>query len=358
LLLTKTSQISSQEQGIQNINTMAAGYDNATTNSLSSKPEPSNSKVASLDHEAANRGHLRVRGFAVDTSILRESLTFPFSGRTVKNRFLKAPMTERLCDWPEDHQQHIESRGAPTPEYINLYRRWGEGEIGMIVSGNTMVRYDAVEAFGNPILVDNHDGRVAKYRDMVNAAKAHGSLIVAQLSHPGRQGGKALNPSPVSASDVQLKIKWAGNEFAKPKPLTRDGIKEIVGNFAMTAKLCYEAGFDGVQVHCAHGYLLAQFISRTTNKRTDEYGGDLEGRSRIVFEIIDEIRRAVPDPKFIICVKINSVEFQDEGTKPEDCSWLCRKLEEYKVDFVDLSGGTFEGRAFEHKKESTVSICP
>lgn len=103
----------------------------------------------------------------------------------------------------------------------------------------------------------------------------------------------------------------------------------------------------------AHGYLLAQFLASTTNKRTDEYGGSLENRSRIIFEIIDEVKRRVNDPEFIICVKMNSVEFQPGGQTPEDCRNLCVKFEEAGVDFIDLSGGTFEGRAFEHKKEST-----
>lgn len=229
------------------------------------------------------------------------------------NKFLKAPMTERLCYWPEDHMERPEGRGVPTQEYIELYRRWGEGQLGVIVLGNLMVRYDAVEAFGNPIFHDNHDGRLEKYKEMVKGAKAHGSLVVAQLSHPGRQGGRALNPNPVSASDIQLKIKWAGNEFAKPRALKIPEIKEIVQDFANSAYWCYQAGMDGVQVHCAHGYLIAQFLSSSYNLRTDEYGGDLENRSRIVFEIIDAIREKVPDPNFIICVKLNSVEFQEGG---------------------------------------------
>ncbi|KAK7885706.1 hypothetical protein LTR67_010057 [Exophiala xenobiotica] len=300
------------------------------------------------------RGYIRAKSEQADVSVLKEPLTFSFSGRTAKNRVLKAPMTERLCYWNKEGED-ISARGVPSPEYVNLYRRWGEGEIGIIVSGNTMVHYDAVEAYGNPILVDDHDGRVAKYKEVTDAAKAHGSLIVAQLSHPGRQGNKYLNPNPVSASDVHLAIKWAGNEFAKPRPMTIPEIKEMVKSWGETAYLCYKAGFDGVQVHCAHGYLLAQFLSPTTNKRTDEYGGDLNNRSRIVFEIIEEIHRRVPDPSFIICVKLNSVEFQDKGTTPENARDLCLKLEEARVDFVDLSGGTFEARAFEHKKQSTVS---
>lgn len=116
-----------------------------------------------------------------------------------------------------------------------------------------------------------------------------------------------------------------------------------------------QCSVDLGQVHCAHGYLLAQFLSETTNKRTDEYGGSLEKRSRIIFEIIEEIQKRVADPKFIICVKINSVEFQEGGTSPDDCKNLCIRLEAARVDFIDLSGGTFESRAFEHKKESTVS---
>lgn len=218
-----------------------------------------------------------------------------------------------------------------------------------------MVRYDAVEAFGNPIIPDDHDGRVEAFGKVVSAAKAHGSLIVAQLSHPGRQGSKFLNPNPVSASDVHLTIKWAGNEFAKPRAMTVPEIKEMARLWGETAYLCWKAGFDGVQVHCAHGYLLAQFLSPTTNHRTDEYGGSFENRSRIVFEVIEEINRRVrsQDPSFIICVKLNSVEFQDKGTTPEEARMLCVKLEEARVDFVDLSGGTFEGRAFHHVKEST-----
>ncbi|KAF2768030.1 FMN-linked oxidoreductase [Teratosphaeria nubilosa] len=294
-------------------------------------------------------------GPSVDTTVLKDSITFPFSGRIAKNRFLKAPMTERLCHFPivGSPDEDITSRGYPTAAYKHLYQRWGEGEIGVIVAGNLMLRYDALEAYGNPILQDDHDGRVAAFREVADVAKRHGSLFIAQLSHPGRQGSAALNPSPVSASDVHLKISWAGNSFNQPRALAIPEIKENVKFWGETAYLCHQAGFDGVQVHCAHGYLLAQFLSLTTNKRTDEYGGDFTNRSRIIFEIIDEIRRRVPDPSFIICVKLNSVEFQPGGQTPEDCKNLCLKLEEAGVDFVDLSGGTFESRAFEHKKEST-----
>ncbi|KAF2032835.1 FMN-linked oxidoreductase [Setomelanomma holmii] len=323
-------------------------YDKSTTSGAS--------EAQSYPHESTNaggrNGKLRVQGAKTDVSGLAESITFPFSGRTAKNRFLKAPMTERICHWPEDASD-IQSRGFPSEAYTHLYQRWGEGDIGIIVAGNLMIRYDAVEAYGNPILQDNHDNRIAAFRKVADAAKAHGSLFIAQLSHPGRQGTATLNPEPVSASDVQLQIKWAGNWFAKPRALTIAEIGEMVKWWGEAARLCCESGFDGIQIHCAHGYLLAQFLSQTTNKRTDAYGGSFENRCRIIFEIINEVKRVVPDRNFIICVKLNSVEFQPGGQTPEDCRNLCLKLEEQGVDFLDLSGGTFEGRAFEHKKEST-----
>lgn len=101
-------------------------------------------------------------------------------------------MTERLCNWNKDGED-ISARGFPSDEYERLYRKWGEGDIGIIVAGNLMLKYDAVEAFGNPILPDNHDGRVEAFKKVADGAKAHGSLFLAQLSHPGRQGGKQTN---------------------------------------------------------------------------------------------------------------------------------------------------------------------
>lgn len=308
-------------------------YDKATA------ATPTTPEAKNYPHESqpSSNGNLRVVGPVVDTAPLAQPIKFPFSGRTAKNRFLKAPMTERLCHWNKDDEP-INARGFPSKEYTRLYERTGEGEIGIIVAGNVMIRYDALEAYGNPILCDNHDNRVEAFSKVAAAAKKNGSLFIAQLSHPGRQGGAALNPNPVSASDVQLKISWAGNSFNKPRPLTAPEIKDLVQEWGETAALCHAAGFDGVQIHCAHGYLLAQFLSPTTNKRNDEYGGDLNNRSRIIFEVIEEVRRRVPDPSFIICVKINSVEFQPGGQTPEDCRELCVRLEQANVDFIDMSG--------------------
>jgi 2,4-dienoyl-CoA reductase-like NADH-dependent reductase (Old Yellow Enzyme family) len=102
------------------------------------------------------------------------------------------------------------------------------------------------------------------------------------------------------------------------------------------------------------GYLLSQFLAFTTNKRTDEYGGSLLNRARIIFEISDAIRKRVPDRSFVLGIKINSVEFQQGGFSTEDCKSLCIELEKREFDFVELTGGTYEALAFHHARESTI----
>lgn len=138
-------------------------------------------------------------------------------------------MTERLCTWNNNPPgSPINARGYPTPEYQSLYSTWGQGSIGIIVAGNIMIKYDSLEAYGNPILCDDHDNRVSAFRRVAEAAKREGSLFIAQISHPGRQGPKHLNGEIVSASDIQLGIKWAGHEFGKPRPLEIGEIGELV----------------------------------------------------------------------------------------------------------------------------------
>ncbi|KAL9059864.1 MAG: hypothetical protein Q9162_000934 [Coniocarpon cinnabarinum] len=284
---------------------------------------------------------------------LKQPLHFEFAGKTAKNRFMKAAMTERLSSWDA---KDFSKRGIPSPELINVYRRWGEGGFGVVLTGNIMIEYDQLEAPANPIVPRGapFDGeRFEAFKKMGAAAKKDGSLIVAQVSHPGRQTADKLQPDPVSASDVQLEGNVMGMTFAKPHPATQQEINNIIDGFAHCAEYLYKAGYNGVELHGAHGYLLAQFLSQTTNKRTDKYGGDLKGRSQIIVEIAQAIRQRVPDPSFIVSIKLNSVEFQEGGFQPKEAKELCQILEQNKFDFVELSGGTYESLAFTHKREST-----
>lgn len=187
----------------------------------------------------------------VDASPLAQPLPFAFSGKTAPNRLLKAAMTERLSTWDANVP---ERRGVPTPELINVYRRWGEGGYGVVLTGNVMLDYDQLEAPGNPIIPPgaSFEGeRFEGFRNVAEAAKKHGSLCFAQLSHPGRQVAENVNPTPVSASDVQLEGEVMGLKFAKPRALTEEEIKQVVEQFAYAAEYCYKAGFDGVQLHAA-----------------------------------------------------------------------------------------------------------
>lgn len=287
-----------------------------------------------------------------DASPLGKPLTFPFSNRTAKNRFLKAAMTERLSSWDS---KDLKARGIPSKNLINVYKRWGEGKFGQILTGNIMIEYDQLEAAGNPIIPQEtgfSGPRFDAFKEMAAAAKAHGSLVIGQVSHPGRQVESRIQSNPVSASDVQLEGNIMGMTFAKPHAATEQEIASIIDGFAHAAKFLERAGYDGIELHGAHGYLLAQFLSPTTNKRTDQYGGTLENRTRIITEIASACQKCTSS-SFILGIKINSVEFQDKGFTPEEARTLCQTLEAVRFDYVELSGGTYESLAFTHKRDST-----
>ncbi|KAI0443002.1 hypothetical protein F4803DRAFT_561928 [Xylaria telfairii] len=287
-----------------------------------------------------------------DPAPLAEPLRFEFSGRTIKNRFHKTPISEQLATW---HPIDFPKRGIPTKELINVYRRWGEGGFGLIATGNIMIEYDHLEAAGNaiiPLEAPFSGERFRGFQGIAAAGKKHGSLIIAQLSHPGRQVPSNIQQYPISASDIHLKDSM-GLSFAKPRAMNKEDINRVISGFAHAAEYCYKAGFDGVELHGGHGYLLAQFLAHTTNKRTDEYGGSIANRSRIIFDISDAIRSRIPSKSFIVGIKINSVEFQAGGLTTDDCKWICLELENHGFDFVELSGGTYEAIAFSHKRESS-----
>lgn len=282
---------------------------------------------------------------------LAQPLTFPLSGRTAPNRTLNAAMSEVLASWSED----VSKSGIPTPEYINLYKVWGEGGWGQVLTGNIQVDPVHLERKENaiiPLEAPFSGPRFEAYKSTATAAKANGSLLVGQISHAGRQVPAAVNPNPISASDIQLVSKAMGTEYAKPRAATQEDIDRIIESFAHAAEYLDKAGFDGVQLHGAHGYLIAQFMSPTTNKRTDKYGGSVTNRARLASEIAAAVRsRTRPD--FILGIKLNSVEFQSEGITPEDAAELCRALDSAGFDYFELSGGTYESLAFQHRKEST-----
>ncbi|KAK7723170.1 hypothetical protein SLS57_004728 [Botryosphaeria dothidea] len=289
----------------------------------------------------------------VDPAPLGQPLKFEFSGRTAKNRFLKAPLTERMSSWDF---KNVEKRGIPSKELINLYRRWGEGDIGVVVTGNTFFEPEHLEAMGNPIIPKDapfEGERFEAFKQMATECNKHGSIFLTQVSHAGRQVWDAIQPNPISASDVKLEKEVMGMSFAKPRPATQEDINGIIEGFAHTAEYMEKAGGDGIQVHAAHGYLLAQFLSPDTNKRTDSYGGPIENRARIITEIAKAVR-ARTGPNFVMGIKLNSTEFQDKDFQAEEAKKLCKVLEDATFDFVEISGGSYEDLGFLHNKRDST----
>ncbi|KAK8161784.1 hypothetical protein IWX90DRAFT_388392 [Phyllosticta citrichinensis] len=288
-----------------------------------------------------------------DPTPLAQPLNFEFSGVTAKNRFLKAPLTERISSW---NYKDVASRGIPSKTLINLYRRWGEGGYGVIVTGNTFFEPEHLEAMGNPIIPKDapfEGPRFEAFKEMAEVSKKEGSLILIQVSHAGRQVWDAIQPNPISASDVQIEKQVMGMNFGKPRPATQEDIDGIIEGYAHTAEYCQKAGYSGIQVHSAHGYLLAQFLNPETNKRTDKYGGSIENRARILAEIAAAVR-ARTGPGFVMGIKVNSTEFQDKNFQAEEAKKLCKVLEDATFDFVEISGGSYEDMGFLHNKRDST----
>ncbi len=262
-------------------------------------------------------------------NVLSQTLSLP-CGVELPNRLAKAAMTEGLAT-PD---------GVPTPALERLYGLWSDGGAGMLLSGNIQIDADHLERPGN-VVIDREPDETMRHAlaSWAQAATRNGNHFWAQISHAGRQTQKIVNPHPKAPSAV--KVGLPGGQFGEPVALTVPEIEEIVRRFGVCAAAVKEAGFTGVQVHSAHGYLLSQFLSPRTNQRTDQYGGELANRARALLEIIAEVRKAV-GPDFPVAVKLNSADFQKGGFAFEDSLQVAAWLEEASVDLIEISGGTYE----------------
>ena len=251
-------------------------------------------------------------------------------GAILPNRISKAAMTEGLAT-PD---------GRPTAELEQLYGIWSDGGAGMLLSGNIIIDRDHLERPGNVVIEVEPDAEFkAAMARWAAAATRNGNHFWAQISHGGRQTQKVVNPHPKSSSNVQLALP--GGQFGKPTPLTQEEIADLVQRWGIAAKACQDAGFTGVQIHAAHGYLISQFLSPRVNERKDEYGEALGNRARILIEAVAGVRAAV-GPAFPISVKLNSADFQKGGFDFEDSLQVVKWLEEASVDLIEISGGTYE----------------
>ncbi|GAB5413200.1 MAG: NADH:flavin oxidoreductase/NADH oxidase family protein [Congregibacter sp.] len=262
-------------------------------------------------------------------SVLAEKLDLP-CGAQLPNRIAKAAMTEGLAT----------TAGVPTPALERLYGLWSEGGAGLLLTGNVVIDSMHLERPGNVVLEGDADATMQEaLSDWARASTKANNHAWVQLSHAGRQTQKMVNPHPKAPSAVKLGLP--GGQFGEPVALTQAEIADIVQRFARAAAAVKEAGFTGVQIHAAHGYLISQFLSPRTNLREDEYGGSLENRARMLLDTVDAVRAAV-GPAFPLAVKLNSADFQKGGFEFEDSLQVARWLEERSIDLIEISGGTYE----------------
>ena len=277
------------------------------------------------------------------TSPLFAPLTLP-NGAVLQNRLCKAAMEENMAEGGQ----------VPGAALINLYTAWANAAEkanagpGLILSGNVMVDPTAMTGPGGVVLEADtlaDDALRAQFESWAKAGQAGGSKFVMQISHPGRQVYANMGTEPVSASDTKVTLEGIADKmFAPARALTEDQIRGLIRRFAETALSAQAAGFDGVEVHSAHGYLVAQFLSPLTNHREDAWGGPLENRARFLLEIIRAIRDRV-NSDFIVGVKLNSADFQRGGFDIADSEKVVDWLNGEAVDFVEISGGSYESAA-------------
>lgn len=286
-----------------------------------------------------------MRELIMNESLLNQPLPLR-NGRVLRNRLAKAAMSEALGTYDN----------RPTQDLVQLYRRWAASGLGLIVTGNVMIDRRALGEPGNVVIEDEADLPVL--RQWARAATEQGADIWVQLNHPGKQSPKGLNAYNLAPSAVPFREDMAAF-FETPREATTAEIQDIIERFGRSAAICKKAGFSGVEIHGAHGYLVNQFLSPHHNRRSDEWGGSPEKRRRFVLAVYAEIRRQV-GPHFPVAIKLNSADFQRGGFTEEESIETIRALADAGIDLIEVSGGTYEAPAMSGavqvtKKASTVA---
>ena len=266
-------------------------------------------------------------------SALFSSLQLP-NGSLLPNRLAKAAMEENMAD---DGQ-------LPGPAIRRLYQTWAEGGAGLIITGNVMIDGAALTGPGGIVLEVGTP--LEPFRQWADAAKHKGAQVWMQINHPGRQVMAAMGGRAWAPSAVALDMGKHSKLFVRPKAMDAAEIEEVIGRFAATAAAAEQAGFNGVEIHAAHGYLISQFLSPLSNQRKDDWGGSLANRARLLLAVVRAVRAKVSSG-FCVAVKLNSADFQRGGFTEDDARQVILWLNELPVDLVELSGGSYESPAMQ-----------
>ena len=256
---------------------------------------------------------------AASNHMLQRPLRLP-CGAVLKNRLVKSAMSDSLAN----------GEGDPTATQIRLYERWAQGGIALSIIGEVQGDYHFPEKPGNLVLGAQTNQEMM--RSLARRAVIDGAHLWLQLGHAGALShppiSKPRGPSALSIGDFQC----AG--------MSLDEVQKLPDMFAKAAVQAKAAGFSGVLVHAAHGFLLSQFLSPLFNRRDDDYGGSIEARCRIVIEVVNRVRSAV-GPTFPVGIKINSTDHLEGGLTQEDALEAIRLLDQTSVDLIEISGGTY-----------------
>jgi NADH:flavin oxidoreductases, Old Yellow Enzyme family len=239
----------------------------------------------------------------------------------VKNRFVRSATWEELAD----------EKGHLTDKLFNVYEDLAKGEVGTIITGYAFVKED--EQPSPKMMGIYDDSFIAEYKKLTDKIHEYDSKIIMQIVYGGANTsynvGERVILGPSAVENIKSKTM--------PKEMTKDEIKDMVQAFARAALRVKKAGFDGVQLHVAHGFLLNQFLTPYYNRRNDEYGGSIENRARITMEVYDEARKLVGED-FHISIKINCSDFMEDGLTPEDSLIVCKLLSEKGLNGIEISG--------------------
>lgn len=261
----------------------------------------------------------------MNVSNLKKSLILP-CGHYIDNRIAKASMTEHLADLS----------GLPNNSLFSLYEKWANSEACFLLTGNVIVNRNGLEGLGNIVL--DHSQPIGKFKDWANVVNKHNAQLWMQIGHAG-----GLSPCEDSVSPSGIQHIGRVRVFPKPKAMSESDINEVIDSFSYAALTAKNCGFSGIEIHAAHQFLINQFLSPLTNKRSDRWGGTLENRARFLLEIVRSVRKNVGS-EFPVGVKINSSDGsgRKDGWTKEESIIVCHMLENNGVDFIEFSGGSYE----------------
>ena len=247
--------------------------------------------------------------------------TSEINGMQLQNRFVRSATWEGLAT--ED--------GSCTPPLVEMMEALAAGGVGLIISSHAYIQ--KVGQAGTGQLGIHNDDMISGLKEMTAAVHEQKGKIVCQLAHAGFFGNEKLSgQTPIAPSAVD------GIADGMRKEMTKDDIQRVISAFATAARRAKVAGFDGIQIHGAHGYLLSEFISPMFNHRTDEYGGSIENRARLPLEVLQAIREAV-GADYPVLIKMNCKDFSDNGLQPVEFVQVGKMLADAGIDAIEVSGG-------------------